>query len=84
MDKFELRNEHIELNKLLKVLGWTQSGGHAKQIIQNNEVLRNGTVESRVRAKLIAGDEIEWNELKIKIGNPPELSDGQSLTCNDR
>ena len=71
METFELRNEHIELNKLLKLLGWAPSGGQAKLMIQDGEVSRNGTMETRVRAKLIAGDRIEWNGQEVLIKQTP-------------
>ena len=70
METFELRGEYIELNKLLKLLGWAPSGGQAKLMVQNGEVLRNGEVELRVRAKLIAGDRIVWNGSEVVVTQP--------------
>jgi len=64
---FEIHGDFIELNKLLKVLGWAETGGHAKLIIQNGEVIRNGTVETRVRAKLVSGDIIEYEDQSVKL-----------------
>ena len=54
--KFELTEEYIELIKLLKVLTLAQTGGHAKIIVDNGEVMRNGEQEFRKRAKLVKGD----------------------------
>lgn len=66
--EFELRGEYIELLGLLKVLGIAQTGGHAKMIVENEEVFRNGELETRKRAKLIAGDIIEVaEEIRITI-----------------
>jgi ribosome-associated protein len=56
--QFELTEEHIELIKLLKVLTLAQTGGHAKMIVDNGEVMRNGEREFRKRAKLVKGDVI--------------------------
>lgn len=56
--KFELTEEYIELIKLLKVLTLAQTGGHAKMIVDNGEVIRNGEREFRKRAKLVKGDVI--------------------------
>ena len=64
---FELTGYYIELNKLMKLLGWVQTGGQAKILIQEGEVLRNGERELRVRAKLIAGDKIEWGSDSVII-----------------
>ncbi len=57
----------IPLNKLLQVLGIAQTGGHAKIIIQNKEVVVNGIIETRVRNKLVKSDLIEVGDHSIKI-----------------
>ncbi|MCF6348499.1 MAG: RNA-binding S4 domain-containing protein [Flavobacteriaceae bacterium] len=57
----------IPLNKLLQVLGIAQTGGHAKIIIQNKEVVVNGIIETRVRNKLVKSDLIEVGDFSIKI-----------------
>ena len=59
MREFKLTSEYIELVKLLKLLQIAQTGGHAKIIVENGEVIRNGEPEFRKRAKLRAGEEIE-------------------------
>ncbi len=56
---FKIEGEYIELIGLLKVVGIAQTGGHAKMIVDEGEVLRNGEVELRKRAKLVVGDTIE-------------------------
>jgi ribosome-associated protein len=66
-EPFELRGTHIELNKLLKAVGWAETGGHAKQRIQEGEILRNNAIETRVRAKLVHGDVIECDGLSVRI-----------------
>lgn len=57
--KFELDEEYIELFKLLKVMGVADSGAHAKMLIEEGQVKRNGEVETRKRAKIVAGEKIE-------------------------
>ena len=66
---FELKEgqSYIQLNKLLQVMGLAQTGGHAKILIQNEEVLVNGTIDTRVRKKLIKQDLIEIGGALIKI-----------------
>ncbi len=59
MREFKLTTEFIELVKLLKLLRIAQTGGHAKIIVEEGEVIRNGEPEFRKRAKLIKGDVIE-------------------------
>ena len=67
MREFQLASDYIELVKLLKVLQIAQTGGHAKIIVEEGEVMRNGKPEFRKRAKLRAGDEIEVYGEKIYI-----------------
>ncbi len=67
MIEFQLTQEYIELNKLLKLLKWVGTGGHAKIMIQEGQVLRNGEPEYRVRAKLIKGDLIEFEGNQVKV-----------------
>ncbi len=66
--KFNLKGtEYIELIKLLKLLHFAQSGGHAKIMVEDGEVKLNGEVEHRKRAKLRNGDVIEILGEKIFI-----------------
>lgn len=67
MREFNLSAEYIELVKLLKLLQIAQTGGHAKIIVEEGEVLRNGEQEFRKRAKLRSGDVIEVMGEKIVI-----------------
>jgi len=54
--KFELKDDYIELFKLLKVLDLVDSGAHAKMVVADGYVKRNGEVETRKRAKILKGD----------------------------
>jgi len=63
--KFTIEGEHIELIQLLKAIGLAQTGGHAKMIVNEALVNRNGEIETRKRAKLISGDIIEVVDYKI-------------------
>lgn len=56
---FELTTEYIMLNQLLKATGLAQTGGHAKILISEGEVLVNGTQEFRLRNKIRKGDQVE-------------------------
>jgi ribosome-associated protein len=67
MREIKITTEYIELLKLLKLARIAQTGGHAKIIVENGEVLRNGEIEFRKRAKLIKGDVIEVMGEKIAI-----------------
>ena len=67
--KIKLKKDqaNIELNKVLQIIGVAQTGGHAKILIQNGEVLVNGAIETRVRNKLKKNDQISVNDVSIKI-----------------
>lgn len=65
--KFKIEGEYIELIQLLKAIGLAQTGGHAKIIVDEELVVRNGEIETRKRAKLIIGDIIEVENYKITL-----------------
>ena len=65
--RFKIEGEYIELIQLLKATGIAQTGGHAKMIVDDRMVLRNGEIELRKRAKLIAGDKIEVEGTEILL-----------------
>uniref|UniRef100_UPI00321668F5 RNA-binding S4 domain-containing protein n=1 Tax=uncultured Draconibacterium sp. TaxID=1573823 RepID=UPI00321668F5 len=67
MREFKLTSEYVELVKLLKLLRIAQTGGHAKIIVEDGEVLRNGQPEFRKRAKLVKGDVLEVMGEQITI-----------------
>jgi ribosome-associated protein len=62
MEEFKIEGPYIELIQLLKAEGIAQTGGHAKFIVDEGEVVRNGEIELRKRAKLIIGDRIEVHD----------------------
>ncbi len=53
-----LSGPYIELDNLMKSLGWVEHGAAAKAAIREGVVQVNGEVESRVRRKLRAGDRV--------------------------
>tara|TARA_B100001287_G_scaffold193704_1_gene163798 strand:+ start:5040 stop:5255 length:216 start_codon:yes stop_codon:yes gene_type:complete len=64
---FKINGEHIELLALLKALGIAQTGGHAKMIVDSEEVIRNGSLELRRRAKCMKGDLITIGNQQIQL-----------------
>lgn len=67
MREVEITTEPVELYKILKFEGMTSSGGEAKQVIEQGQVLVNGKVETRKRKKITSGDVIEFASEKISI-----------------
>ncbi|RLA72878.1 MAG: RNA-binding S4 domain-containing protein [Epsilonproteobacteria bacterium] len=64
---YTLKDDYIELYKLIKVLNLVDSGGEAKQLIENNLVKRNGATETRKRAKIRAGESITIGDITIIV-----------------
>ncbi|PCH99595.1 MAG: RNA-binding protein [Flavobacteriaceae bacterium] len=66
---FELKegHEYIQLNNLLQYLSIAQTGGHAKILIQNEEVSLNGDLETRIRKKIFSGDIVRLENIEITV-----------------
>ena len=64
---FTLTDEYIELTKLLKVLDLVDSGGQAKLLVEEGHVKRNGEVETRKRAKIVRGEQIQIGDVIITV-----------------
>lgn len=64
---FKVDGDYIELIQLLKAIGLAQTGGHAKMIVDEEMVKRNGILETRKRAKLVPGENIEVYDLNITL-----------------
>ena len=64
---FKITGEYIELIQLLKAIGLAQTGGHAKMIVEEEMVKRNGEVETRKRAKLVVGDKVEVQGIVVVL-----------------
>jgi ribosome-associated protein len=66
----------ICLEHFLKLRGIVGTGGQAKYMIQGGEVKVNGTVETRRRRKLVAGDSVSigtqiWRVEEAEVSGPP-------------
>lgn len=51
----------IQLDQFMKITGMVGTGGQAKLVIQDGEVLVNGVVETRRKKKLRAGDQVTFD-----------------------
>ncbi len=79
---FNLRptDEYIELNKLLKIIGLAQTGGHAKIIIDEGVVLVNGKTELQKRKKLRDGDVVQCENRSIEVKSATTEETGNKNT----
>ena len=64
---YELKDEYIELYKLIKFLDLVDSGADAKMIVADAHVKRNGEIEMRKRAKIRKGDKLEVGDVIIEV-----------------
>ncbi|MDD2781097.1 RNA-binding S4 domain-containing protein [Sulfuricurvum sp.] len=64
---YTLSEPFIELHKLIKLLDLVDTGGQAKMLIENDQVFRNGVVETRKRAKIIKGEKITIGDVVIEV-----------------
>lgn len=67
MEAFKIKGEYIQLNQLLKVIGWCESGGEANNVIDSGKVKVNGVAEIRRRNKLFPGFKVEFDSKAVTI-----------------
>lgn len=67
MEKFQLTEEYIQLNQLLKAIAWCSSGAEANEMIDKGQVKVNGEVELRKRNKIRKGFKVEFNNQVVII-----------------
>ncbi|HET6227097.1 MAG TPA: RNA-binding S4 domain-containing protein [Bacteroidia bacterium] len=67
MNTFKIKGEFIQLNQLIKAMGWTENGAAANSLIDAGQVKVNGNVEYRKRNKLVPGDKINFKNEQVTI-----------------
>jgi ribosome-associated protein len=67
MREIEISEEPIQLYKILKFENMVDSGGEAKYVISEGQVVVNGKVETRKRKKIFSGDVVEFGGEKIRV-----------------
>jgi ribosome-associated protein len=63
----ELTRQPVELFKILKFEGLTDSGGAAKTAISEGRVRVNGVVETQKRKQIVSGDLIEFEGKQLLV-----------------
>ncbi|MCG5214032.1 RNA-binding S4 domain-containing protein [Streptosporangium sp. KLBMP 9127] len=66
-ETFELETDYITLSDLLKVCGVTDTGGVAKQLIVDGEVMVDGEVEFRKGRKIRPGQVVTGEGFEIDV-----------------
>jgi len=67
METFKVKGDFIQLNQLIKALGWTENGAEANSLIDAGQIKVNGAVEHRKRNKLVVGDKVNFKEKEVVI-----------------
>jgi ribosome-associated protein len=72
--QFQLRDEFIELHRLLKLQGICASGGEAKMLVASGVVQVDGAVELRKACKVRAGQRVQTPDTAIEVLAAPRKS----------
>ncbi|MDO8862279.1 RNA-binding S4 domain-containing protein [Haliea sp. E1-2-M8] len=67
MRTVDINKDPVELYKILKFEGLVSTGGEAKLLIGDGQVLVNGSVETQRRKKIVDGDVIEFRGERLEI-----------------
>jgi ribosome-associated protein len=67
METFKIKGEFIQLNQLLKMMGWSGSGAESNAIIESGAVKVNGIQELRKRNKIFPGFIIEFDGHSVTV-----------------
>lgn len=67
METFQIKGEYIQLNQLLKAMGWVTNGAEANTAIDNGVVKVNGVVELRKKNKIMKGFKVEFNDKVVVV-----------------
>ena len=69
--EFELTDDFIELNNLLKIMGLCHSGGAGKMLVAQGNVKVNGQRELRKTCKIRAGQTVSLGDVRISVVGKP-------------
>jgi ribosome-associated protein len=67
MREIAIRGETIRLGQLLKLAGVADSGGEARAMLADEQVLVNGEPEARRGRQLHPGDEVRVGDHELRV-----------------
>ena len=66
-EKVKIRTEFIKLDALLKFAGLCDTGGFAKELVQQGQVKVNGEICTMRGKKIRPGDVIEVDQYRVEV-----------------
>ncbi len=66
-EKISITGEYIKLDSLLKFAGITETGGIAKEIVQQGKVKVNGETCTQRGKKIRRGDKVRIDEIDVEL-----------------
>ncbi|WP_084125429.1 RNA-binding S4 domain-containing protein [Demequina sp. NBRC 110054] len=69
IDDVPTHGEGIRLGQFLQLAGLVDSGGEAKEVIREGDVLVNGEVDQRRGRQLQVGDIVEFGGRKARVSD---------------
>ncbi len=72
--EFTIRDEYIELCKLLKAANLVMSGGEGKRVVAEGMVTVDGELETRKRCKIRPGQIVRFGDREIEVRGEPDRS----------
>ncbi|MCR4644330.1 MAG: RNA-binding S4 domain-containing protein [Oscillospiraceae bacterium] len=66
-EKVKIRTEFIKLDQLLKFAGLCDTGGFAKELVQQGAVRVNGEVCTMRGKKIRPGDVVEVDQYRVEV-----------------
>lgn len=67
IQNIKIKTEFIKLDSLLKFAGLCDTGGEAKEVVQNGNVKYNGETCTMRGKKVRSGDKVEYNGVTIIV-----------------
>ena len=67
MDEISIGAQGIRLGQLLKLVGWAETGGMAKELLASGAVTVNGRPETRRGAQLGPGDVVAAAGQQVRL-----------------
>ena len=64
---FQLTQDYVELNQLLKLVGLCDSGGMGKAIVASGAVMVDGVVELRKTCKIRCGQVVNVGDVEVRV-----------------